>query len=487
MWRSRSSSWHVNVSDFLQRILDNNTMDRDSVEEFSVISNMVHDDTDEEANAFSFQSIFGDIFVTIPFTSTLIEHNVNSVNVENDSGKILVNATIDNMHVQLSYDSRIDLFILMLIEEIAALVGCDDLFKRSLLLIRAWWTYETSIYSSNTVKHYLSELSISIMTIAIFNQYHQNIHHPIQALCIFLAEYSTVDWSEHAITIQGVVTFREEPIYHHRPKLKPPSKSHLLTGLIMSKYWDAIVSTTINGSTLSASDYRSSSSKESNVEPSTTRESAESISNTHHTDEFKAIEKEIVSGEGQLMRSASFKSELTDEILSNNVKLELSNDDAHVVGEEGSAVDHDEIQSVRSHTSDTEPTRDSSDSKTIDVRKDYVEKKPTAVNQDEKYEFPDLTVSFVRRGINIVHPFSHSNIANDRANERRSKRLGEIFQTGARNLNTALDYARQGTESINIPVLSFFRVICSRFGGRWRPDVLGQSLSSEGSYKDQDK
>jgi len=66
------------------------------------------------------------------------------------------------------------------------------LFKRSLLLVRAWWAYEASSYVGTSVKNFLADSVICVMLMSVFNQHHTVIHQPLQALAVFLAEYRCV-------------------------------------------------------------------------------------------------------------------------------------------------------------------------------------------------------------------------------------------------------------------------------------------------------
>ncbi len=58
-----------------------------------------------------------------------------------------------------------------------------------------------------SIKHYLSDFSLIVMICAVFNQHHQRIRAPLQALCLFLTEYAEYDGRSGAISVQGVVPF----------------------------------------------------------------------------------------------------------------------------------------------------------------------------------------------------------------------------------------------------------------------------------------
>ena len=174
-------------------------------------------------------------------------------------GGFRVTCVCDATDVEISLNSRSDVCMLAFFEEVAHLVGQNNLFKRSLLLIRAWWVYEAAAYVETSIKHYLSDFNITVMVCAIFNQFHARISSPLQALCLFLAEYSAYDGATHAITLQGIVPFKSalelgngnsgsNQLVH----IIEPSRRHLISAALISKYHqvfhiDQVVATAVKG------------------------------------------------------------------------------------------------------------------------------------------------------------------------------------------------------------------------------------------------
>ena len=116
--------------------------------------------------------------------------------------------------VSIIATGREDLCLLAFIEEFSTLVAQDDLFKRSLCLIRAWFLYEGRYYENlqcpgkiNPLRGFLTENAFAILVMAIFNVHAGKIRMPLHALCIFLAEYAGLDWANVCVTLQGVVPF----------------------------------------------------------------------------------------------------------------------------------------------------------------------------------------------------------------------------------------------------------------------------------------
>ncbi len=169
--------------------------------------------------------------------SSPMRHEVTHMTHNKLNMNFSIQLNVDNScEVELLANNRHDLCMLAFVEEFASLVGKEDLFKRSLLLIRAWWHYETAAYVGTPIKHYLKDSNICVMVCAIFNQFHMRISSPLQALCLFLAEYSAYDGATQAITLQGIVPFKSAT--SSQPLLLDAQPSHLVSCEIIEKYWN---------------------------------------------------------------------------------------------------------------------------------------------------------------------------------------------------------------------------------------------------------
>lgn len=150
-----------------------------------------------------------------------------------------VSLVVDSIPVEITVNNRLDLCMLAFEEEVALLVERNELFKRSLLLIRAWWALETPGYVGCSIQHYLNDHHLFVMLAAVFNQYNHHIQSPIQAFYLFLAEYSGFDQSGNAvtraITIQGIVNFQVKS--NNIPQLLEIQPYHIISESLLTKYW----------------------------------------------------------------------------------------------------------------------------------------------------------------------------------------------------------------------------------------------------------
>lgn len=164
-------------------------------------------------------------------------HKIKDVRMTSDSSTFKVLGMIDSIPFEIVANSRVDLCMLTFFEEINALVGNDHLFKRSMLLIRSWWMYETASIGDKSLKEYLPDFAIWLMVTAIFNQHYSIITTPMQALYLFLHVYSNYDGSLQAITLQGIRSFL--PNSSNLP-LDNNYKEYLINQRLFEKYYQVV-------------------------------------------------------------------------------------------------------------------------------------------------------------------------------------------------------------------------------------------------------
>lgn len=136
-------------------------------------------------------------------------HKIKTIRLVNESSIFKVIGVIDNVPFEVVANARVDLCMLAFFEEVNSLIGRDHLMKRSILLIRSWWLYETGTMSDKSPKEFLPDFAIWLMVVSIFNKYHNRITSPVQALYLFLYIFATFDGNTQAITLQGIRSFTD--------------------------------------------------------------------------------------------------------------------------------------------------------------------------------------------------------------------------------------------------------------------------------------
>jgi hypothetical protein len=164
-----------------------------------------------------------------------VNHNVRNVSIINEGFTNKVVCAIDSLDVEISANNRTELCFLAFLEDLSNLIGKNHLLKRSMLFIRAWWYYETANYVKTQIKHYLSDFSLCMMIVSVFNRYSEAITTPFLALLFFLREFSSYDGRLQVISLQGLLSFQSET--SNQPFLRLPQPSHLISLEMMEKYW----------------------------------------------------------------------------------------------------------------------------------------------------------------------------------------------------------------------------------------------------------
>lgn len=150
---------------------------------------------------------------------------VSTVALIHEVSGFKVTCKIGEIDVEISVNNRNALCVVALIDEFNVVVGRDNLFKRSLLLIRAWWLHETATVFNTAMSHFLSDQALLYMVVAVFNLHWHEIRSPLYALYYFLQLYQDYDGKSQAVTAQGIVSFINDG---NQPNLMKPEPFHLL-------------------------------------------------------------------------------------------------------------------------------------------------------------------------------------------------------------------------------------------------------------------
>ncbi|KAJ6693211.1 hypothetical protein OIU85_004018 [Salix viminalis] len=98
---------------------------------------------------------------------------------------------------------------LCFLEQVDQLIGRDHLFKRSVILIKAWCFYESRILGAH--HGLISAYALQILVLNIINNFHSSLSGPLAVLYKFLDYYSTFDWDNYCVSINGPVPVSSFP------------------------------------------------------------------------------------------------------------------------------------------------------------------------------------------------------------------------------------------------------------------------------------
>ncbi|GMF26814.1 unnamed protein product [Phytophthora lilii] len=157
----------------------------------------------------------------------LLTNTVRNVTFINADVRV-VKCTVDNIPVDFTANRVGALGAVRLLDAMAVRVGRQHLFKKSLILIKAWCTHESSPFmqagsaengglgpslvpgstpsSVMGASHgALSTYAVNTIVMALFNQHGDALTHPLQALYLFLDRLAEFPWHESALTLHGAV------------------------------------------------------------------------------------------------------------------------------------------------------------------------------------------------------------------------------------------------------------------------------------------
>ena len=132
-------------------------------------------------------------------------HKISNVNFVNEGESRAIRCTTDGVNVDMTANSIEELYQVAFLEECDLLLGKNHLLKRSILLLKAWWLYETRAFSGASMLASISEFALSTMLLSVVNKHHKRLHHPLQILSMFFSVYSKLSWEANGITVRGVV------------------------------------------------------------------------------------------------------------------------------------------------------------------------------------------------------------------------------------------------------------------------------------------
>uniref|UniRef100_A0A6N2M229 PAP-associated domain-containing protein n=2 Tax=Salix viminalis TaxID=40686 RepID=A0A6N2M229_SALVM len=115
----------------------------------------------------------------------------------------LIKCIVQNTVVDISFNQLGGLCTLCFLEEADQLVGKNHLFKRSIILIKAWCYYESRILGAH--HGLISTYALETLILYIFHLFHSSLNGPLAVLYKFLDYFSKFDWENYCISLNGPV------------------------------------------------------------------------------------------------------------------------------------------------------------------------------------------------------------------------------------------------------------------------------------------
>ncbi|KAJ4903984.1 Nucleotidyltransferase family protein [Raphanus sativus] len=121
----------------------------------------------------------------------------------------VIKCKIRNVAVDISFNQVAGLSALCFLEQVDQIFGRDHLFKRSIILVKAWCYYESRILGSNT--GLISTYALAVLVLHIINISYASVSGPLAVLFKFLDYYASFDWGNNCVTVYGPVLISSLP------------------------------------------------------------------------------------------------------------------------------------------------------------------------------------------------------------------------------------------------------------------------------------
>ncbi|KAF5476390.1 hypothetical protein F2P56_008112 [Juglans regia] len=121
----------------------------------------------------------------------------------------LVKCLVQNIVVDISFNQLGGLCTLCFLEQVDRKIGKDHLFKRSIILVKAWCYYESRILGAH--HGLISTYALETLVLYIFHLFHASLNGPLAVLYKFLDYFSKFDWENYCISLNGPVRISSLP------------------------------------------------------------------------------------------------------------------------------------------------------------------------------------------------------------------------------------------------------------------------------------
>lgn len=130
----------------------------------------------------------------------------------------IIKCLVENIVVDISFNQLGGLCTLCFLEEVDHLIGQNHLFKRSIILIKAWCYYESRILGAH--HGLISTYALETLVLYIFHVFNGTFAGPLEVLYRFLEFFSKFDWDHFCVSLWGPVPMSSLPDVTAEPPRK---------------------------------------------------------------------------------------------------------------------------------------------------------------------------------------------------------------------------------------------------------------------------
>ncbi|XP_062091423.1 uncharacterized protein LOC133797517 isoform X2 [Humulus lupulus] len=130
----------------------------------------------------------------------------------------IIKCLVENIVVDISFEQLGGLCTLCFLEEVDHLINQKHLFKRSIILIKAWCYYESRILGAH--HGLISTYALETLVLYIFHVFNNSFAGPLEVLYRFLEFFSKFDWENYCVSLWGPVPISSLPDVTAEPPRK---------------------------------------------------------------------------------------------------------------------------------------------------------------------------------------------------------------------------------------------------------------------------
>ncbi|CAN6464514.1 unnamed protein product [Victoria cruziana] len=130
----------------------------------------------------------------------------------------IIKCLVENIVVDISFNQLGGLCTLCFLEEVDQLINQNHLFKRSIILIKAWCYYESRILGAH--HGLISTYALETLVLYIFHVFNNSFSGPLEVLYRFLEFFSNFDWENFCVSLWGPVPINQLPDMRAEPPRK---------------------------------------------------------------------------------------------------------------------------------------------------------------------------------------------------------------------------------------------------------------------------
>ncbi|KAL9228992.1 hypothetical protein vseg_004511 [Gypsophila vaccaria] len=134
----------------------------------------------------------------------------------------LIKCLVENIVVDISFNQLGGLCTLCFLEEVDNLINHDHLFKRSIILIKAWCYYESRILGAH--HGLISTYALETLVLYIFHIFDNSFTGPLEVLYRFLEFFCKFDWENFCVSLWGPVPVSSLPDINAEPPRRDGGK-----------------------------------------------------------------------------------------------------------------------------------------------------------------------------------------------------------------------------------------------------------------------